>query len=120
MSIPSPDELIERFGMHPPEQLAGELGFKVTRAETPPLIPGLTVLSEFLPQWEIILYLQPLREVAARRNQPLARAEQWHIAHELYHALAETHAVSAWRVRETEADMWADELMALVGKISDK
>ncbi|MHB0939115.1 MAG: hypothetical protein ACYDCO_18910 [Armatimonadota bacterium] len=116
MSIPSPAELVERYGVHPPERLAGELGFCVTRAEAPPMLPGVTVMSEYQPRQEIILYLGPIRQAAATRGESSARFEQWHIAHELYHALAETRAISAWRVRETEADMWADELMTLVGK----
>jgi hypothetical protein len=114
MSIPSPEELIERYGAHSPERLAAELGFQVTRVESPALMPGLTLLSEYQPRREIILYLNPIREAAERRGESIARMEQWHIAHELYHALAETHSVSAWRVRETEADMWADELMTLM------
>ena len=116
MSVPSPTELIERYGRHSPEQLAGALGFRVTRAETPPLLPGVTVLSEFQPRQDIILYLGPIRQAAAHRGEPMTRFEQWHIAHELYHGLAEAHTLAAWRVRETEADIWADELMALVGK----
>jgi len=116
MSTPSPQELVEQYGAQSPERLAGALGFRVIRAETPPLTPGVTVLSEYAPRRDIILYLEPIREIAQRRGESLTRFEQWHIAHELYHGLAETHALSAWRVRETEADMWADELMALVGK----
>jgi len=116
MSIPSPTELIERYGNQPPERLAGELGFRVTRVETPPMLPGVTVMSEYQPRQDIILYLGPIRQDAAHRGEPMARFEQWHIAHELYHGLAESLSISAWRVRETEADMWADELMVLVGK----
>jgi len=113
MSIPLPQELIDRYHLTSPEQLAAALGFQVTRATEEPRLPGVAVWSEFKPQREIILYVAALRRAAAQRGQPFARFEQWSIAHELYHALAETHAISAWRVRETAADMWADELMAL-------
>jgi len=115
MSIPSPEELVERYGAQSPERLAGELGFQVIRAETPPVMPGLTVLSEYRSRREIILYLEPIRQAARSRGESPARREQWLIAHEIYHGLAETHAVSTWRVRETEADLWADELMVLMG-----
>jgi len=115
MSIPSPEELVERYGARSPEKLAGEMGFRIIRTEMPPMMPGLTILSEYQPQREIILYLEPIRQAARNRGESPARREQWHIAHELYHALVETHAVSAWRVCETEADMWADELMVLMG-----
>ena len=113
MAVPSPQELIERYGAQPPERLAAALGFRVLREEAALLTPGVTVLSAFAPDATIILYRGALRQAAARRGEPLARAEQWHIAHELYHGLAEAAALSAWRVRETEADLWADELMAL-------
>ena len=113
MSIPSPQELTDQYPQYNPEELAQALGFQVTRTELGPALPGVKVLSEFRLQREIVLYAKELRQAADRRDQPLERVEQWHIAHELYHGLAETRSVSAWRVHETAADMWADELMAL-------
>ena len=114
MAVPSPRELLERFEGESPEALAAMLGFRVTRTEAAPLLPGATVMSEYRPERTIVLYLEPLRRAAEQRDQPFARVEQWHIAHELYHGLAEADSRSAWRVRETEADMWADELLALL------
>lgn len=115
MAIPSPQDVIAHYGTHSPERLAAALGFRVTRTEAPPRLPGVTVLSAFEPRAEIILYLEPLRQAAAARQTSPACLEQWHIAHELYHGLADTTGISAWRVRETEADLWADELLALLG-----
>lgn len=114
MPVPSPREIIHLHGCRTPEQLAGSLGFQVTRTEAPPLVPGVTVLSEYVPNSTIMLYRRTLRQQAERRGEPLERLEQWHIAHELYHGLAEQHPLAAWRVRETEADVWADELLALI------
>lgn len=114
MAVPTPQELIERYGRQTPEALASLLGFQLRRVEQAPLVTGVTVMSEYQPG-KIVLYLETLRAAAARLGEPFVRLEQWHIAHELYHGMAETGAVSAWRVRETEADLWADELMTLVG-----
>jgi len=96
-----------------PEGLATALGFEVRRLLSPPLVAGVTVISEFQPEHTIVLYRSALIELANKRKEPLPRLEQWHIAHELYHGLAEEAGTSAWRVRETEADMWADELLTL-------
>jgi hypothetical protein len=114
MAVPSPDELIERFGEEAPEALAARLGFQVTRSHTPPGLPGVRVMSEYRPERTIILYQESLHRAAEERGQSFDRVEQWHIAHELYHGLVEAESHSAWRVRETEADMWADELVILM------
>lgn len=114
MAVPSPAELIETYGARTPEQLAQALHFTVRHAETPPTLPGVTVSSEFQAETcEIVLYRSVLRALAARRGESLLRLEQWHIAHELYHGLAEADGRSPWRVREMEADLWADELLTL-------
>src|SRR5690242_2877148 len=102
MAIPTPQDLIDEHGKRTPEQYAGLLGFQVVRLDTSPIIPGVTVLSEYSTQRTIHLYNQPLRLLAEQRQEPLGRLEQWHIAHELYHGLAEDQGMSAWRVRETE------------------
>jgi len=114
MSVPTPIELVETHGRQFPEELATTLGFAVERQEQSPVLPGVTVLSEYKPEGRILLFLPALRKLAERRAQPLTQVEQWHIAHELYHGLAESTAPASWRVRETEADLWADELLTLV------
>lgn len=113
MAIPTPAELIATHGCRTPEQLATALGFHIERQEAAPATPGVVVLSEYQPARTIVLYRLALREQARQQREPLARLEQWHVAHELYHGLAEAHGASAWRVRETEADLWAEELLAL-------
>jgi len=113
MSMPAPHELIEKYGPLTPEQMALALGLRVQRLQAPPALTGVTVLSAFEPEQTIILYQQPLKALAKQRKEPLTRLEQWHIAHELYHALSEADGCSTWRLRETEADMWADELVVL-------
>lgn len=116
MPVPSPGELIETYGVHAPEHLAHTLGFQVKRLESPPPVTGITVFSAYAPDHTITLYQQPLQQLAAQRRDSLARLEQWHIAHELYHGLSEDSGISNWRVRETEADLWADELMVLTAE----
>ena len=115
MSIHNPIELMETYGRQRPEDLAVALGFRITRQESSPVLPGVTVLSEYHPGGQILLYGPALRQKSAQLGQPPARVEQWHIAHELYHGLAEQQNLSPWRVRETAADLWADELLALMG-----
>ncbi|HEY3379852.1 MAG TPA: hypothetical protein VGL77_20450 [Armatimonadota bacterium] len=109
----TPEELIAEYGPATPEQLAAALGFAVRRVPATEPLPGVTVLSEFAPPRTIVLDTAAIHRQAAAQREPLARAEQWHIAHELYHGLAEESGRSAWRVRETEADLWADELLTL-------
>lgn len=113
MAVPTPAELVETYGRRTPEQLAQQLGFLVKHTATAPILPGVTVISEYQPARTIVIYRQALRRIAESRGEPLLRLEQWHIAHELYHGLAETGGSSPWRVRETEADLWADELLTL-------
>lgn len=115
MAVPAPDELIAEYGAQAPERLAAVLGFHVSRVPEGPHLPGVTVMSEFCPPGEICLYRPALRRAAEVRGRTTAWMEQWHIAHELYHGLAEQDDLSAWRVRETAADLWADELLALLG-----
>ena len=114
MAIPTPREIVMRYGRRSPEELARALDIRVARAETASAAPAVTVLSEYRPDAGIILYLPALCRAAERRHEPPERLEQWHIAHELYHALAEAVGVSTWRVRETAANAWADELLALI------
>ena len=114
MPIPTPGELIARFGAMRPEQLAGSLGFTVRRIPAAPVSTGISVLSEYQPEHTIILYEAPLHRLAGIQHVSLPRLEQWHIAHELYHALAEGDGQSNWRLRETKADHWADEMMTLM------
>lgn len=111
--VPNPDELIETYGRQTPEQLAVALGFQVTRQAAAPPLPGVRVQSEYRPEQTIVLYRDALRTLAKQRGEPLLRLEQWHIAHELYHGLVEAAGESPWRVRETAADLWADELLTL-------
>ena len=113
MAIPTPGELIERFGTLRPETLAGSLGFIIRRITAAPIATGISVLSEYQPERTIILYEASLHRLASIQHEPLPRLEQWHIAHELYHGLAEADGHANWRIRETKADHWADELMAL-------
>jgi hypothetical protein len=113
MTVPAPEELLERYGPKSPEALAAVLGFTVVRESTAPTLPGVTVFSEYRTDHVIVLYEASLRQDAARRDEPLPRLEQWHIAHELYHGLAEDGGGLPWRVSETAADLWADELLAL-------
>jgi hypothetical protein len=115
MAPPTPDELVARHGRLAPEALAAALGYTVVRRDATDLPAQVRVFSEFAPSDTIVLYLRPLHGLAAARGIPQARLEQWHIAHELYHALAEASGDSPWRVRETEADLWADELVAVMG-----
>ncbi|MHB9132329.1 MAG: hypothetical protein ACYDBB_14740 [Armatimonadota bacterium] len=114
MSVPSPAELVDQHGAQAPEHLAAALGFTVTRREDPPVLSGVTVFSEYNPEHTITLYTRTLRQWARDNGESLTRVEQWHIAHELYHGLAESRGDSPWRVRETDAGLWADELMAMV------
>jgi hypothetical protein len=115
MAVPTPQELIDTYGACPPEQLAVTLRFQVRRLPDAPTPPAVTVLSEYQPHDTIILYTSHLAALARQRREPMSRVEQWHIAHELYHGLAEQAGASPWRVRETEADLWADELLVLMG-----
>ncbi|HOS44842.1 MAG TPA: hypothetical protein PK794_14235 [Armatimonadota bacterium] len=113
MIVPPPDELLETYGHCSPEELAGALGIAVVREATPPPLPGVTVYSAYRPTPAIFLYTDAIHALAARRGQSPAQLEQWHIAHELYHALAESRGHSPWRAAETAADLWADELLSL-------
>ncbi len=110
---PTPVELTAIHGTLAPEALATALGIAVTRTETALMLPGVAIFSEYQPACGILLYLPALRQLAAQRGESLARLEQWHIAHELYHALAEAAGTSAWRTAESTADAWADELLML-------
>ena len=114
MPLPTPHELVTTHGARTPEQYADLLGFEVKRVVTSPMLPGVTVLSAFQATRTILLYRPALAQLAAQRREPLMRLEQWHIAHELYHGLSHFQGISSWRVRETEADLWADELLTLV------
>lgn len=113
MSIPTPKEILTRVGFGSPEQLAVRLGVHIVRRDTAPHLPQVTILSEY-GDATIVLYTVPLAEEAARRHLTVANVEQWLIAHELYHHVAEQAGVSAWLVRETAADHWADTLLALL------
>lgn len=113
MAPPTPGELLATYGPRTPEQLAVLLGFRIERREHPPVLPGITVSSEYQPERTILLYTDTLHQLSTTRGDPFPRLEQWHIAHELYHGLSEASGVSSWRVRETEADLWADELLTL-------
>lgn len=113
MSVPTPQELMQTYGRQTPEQLAVLLGFQVERLDVAPVLPGVVIHSEYQPAQSVILYMKSLAQLATTRREPLTRLEQWHIAHELYHGLAEHAGSSPWRVRETEADLWADELLTL-------
>ncbi|HEY3415568.1 MAG TPA: hypothetical protein VGM23_01675 [Armatimonadota bacterium] len=116
MSISPPEELCTRFGARMPEDLARAMGFTVQRQETSPMLPGVRVMSELRSDGVIVLYLDELRLEALRKRESLTRLEQWHIAHELYHHLAEVAGISPWRIREGDADHWADELITLAMK----
>jgi hypothetical protein len=107
--VPTPEELLARYDVQTPEALAHRLGYAVRREEDAPAVPGVRVASQFVPPDAIILYR---RSLAAPEHE-LPRREQWHIAHELYHALWEAAGGSPWRISETEADRWADRLLAL-------
>lgn len=113
MIVPTPDELLQTYGRKSPEELAAALGFQVTREADGPALPGVAVCSEYRPSQTILLYAAAIRELAEKRGDSPADLEQWHVAHELYHALAESGGQSPWRARETAADLWADELMQL-------
>jgi len=98
-----------------PEYLASSLGFAVHREPEPPRLPGIVVFSEYQPDHQLILlYTNSLTHLASRRGESFTHLEQWHIAHELFHGLAESVGLSPWDTRETDADQWADRLMALV------
>ncbi len=116
MPVLSPGELLEKYGALTPEQLAMALGFRIIRRKAPPQLAGVNVLSTYEPEHTIILYEQPLKQLARQSGRKLTQLEQWHIAHELYHGLSEDSGLSVWRIRETAADLWADELMVLVRK----
>jgi hypothetical protein len=113
MIVPTPDELMQTYGHKSPEELADAFGLQVVREAAGPALPSVTVCSEYRPAQSIILYPAAIREQAEKRGDTPAQLEQWHIAHELYHALAESGGQSPWRARETAADLWADELMQL-------
>jgi len=115
-SVPTPNALIRQYGVCTPEVLAGILGYTVRRMATAPVLTGTVVLSEFQPERVILLYLDALRRHAGRHGRPLVEVQQWHIAHELYHGLAEDAGVSPWRLRESQADSWADHLLQLTGE----
>lgn len=115
MPVPPPSALLAHYGPLTPERLALALGFRVLRRQAPPPLPGVTVVSAFEPEHTLVLYETPLREQALRTGQPLTQLEQWHIAHELYHGLSEADGLSPWRLREADADRWADALVALAG-----
>ncbi len=114
MAVPTPQELVARCGRQRPERLAKALGFRVTRAAQPPVLPGVTVLSAFDPVRGILLYREPVRRAAEARGVAPAALEQRLIAHELYHGLAERTGRSAWQVREADADRWAETLLSLL------
>lgn len=113
-AVPSPDEVVARYGRRTPEELAMAMGFRIERRATASVLPGVTVLSEYQPERTIVLYADALCRQADSRREPLLRLEGWHIAHELYHGLAEHAGASPWRVRETEADLWAEALLTLL------
>ena len=113
MIVPAPEELLRTYGHKSPEELAVAMGFQIERVETVLALPGVAVYSEYRPDHLILLYLPAIRELAARRGESPAQLEQWYIAHELHHALAEAGGQSPWRARETAADLWADELLSL-------
>lgn len=113
-TVPTPAALIARHDVDTPEKLAALLGIKVKRKLKPPALPGVSVLSEYRPGGVIMLYRQALRSLAEETGKTLAWQEQWHISHELFHALAERSGIDPWRVREFDADRWADDLISLL------
>ncbi len=117
MSVPPPSELLHQYGRVTPEQLAMALGFRVKRLHAPPPLSGVTVLSAYEPEHTIVLFVASLQQQARLHGRSLSRLEQWHIAHELYHGLSEADGLSPWRLRETDADLWADELLLLANEV---
>ena len=113
--IPTPEAILEGSGRRQPEELALRMGYIVQRVTTPqpPRASGVILQSEYQPPHSIILYCQALINTATQRGKTPAQMEQWHIAHELYHALAEESGRSPWHVRERDADAWADALLKL-------
>ena len=119
MPVPSPSALLQQYGHVTPEQLAMALGFRVQRRPDPPSLSGVTVLSAYEPEHTIILFAAPLQQRAILTGLSLTQLEQWHIAHELYHGLSEDDGLSPWRLRETDADLWADKLLVLAKKLTE-
>ncbi len=112
MAVQSPQELVAQWGHKKPEALAAALGYTVVRREDGPVLPAVSVFSEYQPEHTILLYTHAIADLARTRGESVAVLEQWHIAHELYHALCE--AATPWRARELAADLWADELLLLL------
>jgi hypothetical protein len=103
--IPSPTELLATHPAATPDQLATALGLSVRREEQAPDVQGVIVRAEYRPGGDIVLY---------GTTDPCT--ETYLIAHELYHALAEQAGLSRWQVRESEADAWAEALLAALSR----
>ncbi|MHB9024294.1 MAG: hypothetical protein ACYC7E_08975 [Armatimonadota bacterium] len=116
MAVSSPEALCIRFGASMPEDLARALGLTVERQQSAPRVPGVRVMSELRSNGVIVLYMSELRLEALRKRESLSRLEQWHIAHEIYHHLAEMDGISPFLLREGDADRWADALISLAMK----
>lgn len=116
MTIPDPTVLVARASSGSPEQIAHHLGFRVRRQQDAPLsLPGVTILSEYQADGLIILYQSACTREAARRGVPVGHLEQYLIAHELYHGLAERAGRSLWTTPESDADHWAEALLVACG-----
>lgn len=115
MFVPHPAALLKQYGNRTPEQLAILLGYRIERQTKMPVLPGVTVYSEYRTDNTIILYQPALQQLAKTQQQTMTFLEQRHIAHELYHALAEKDGASPWHIQESAADRWTDEILALIG-----
>ena len=120
MFVPHPAVLLKQYGNRTPEQLAILLGYRIERQIKMPVLPGVTVYSEYRADNTIILYQPALQQLAKTQQQTMTFLEQRHIAHELYHALAEKEGASPWQVQEPAADMWADEMLVLTGIMPER
>ena len=114
MTAPTPSMVLTAHSAKSPEELATALGLQILRVNEVPSLPGVRLCSEYRPPHDIILYLPPLHALSLERGECSARLEAWHIAHEIFHALAEQAGESCWSTSERAADRWADELLVLL------
>lgn len=112
-AVPAPVLLVQSYQADNPEEMARALGYKILRLADQPLLTGVCVLSEFRNANEILLYLPAISKLAVEKQSAQWPIEQWHIAHELYHALAAEQGENAWHSSEIAAEQWASDLLKL-------
>ncbi len=93
-----------------PDEAAARLGIRVTWDEGPSVFGGTALYSAWEPGARVIrLFRNGIEQLAARRECAREAIETEAVAHELLHALGETHGLA---LAEDEVRAWAAEWAA--------